>query len=403
MSTEATTPLPLSGIRVIELTHMVMGPVTGVILADLGAEVIKIEPPGGDKTRRLKGSGTGYFAMYNRNKHSLCVDLNAPAGQALARRLIGSADVLLENFRLGAMAERGLDYASLAADHPGLIYCSLKGFLPGPYEHRAALDELTQMMGGLAYMTGPPGQPMRAGASVIDVTGGMFGVIAVLSALEERRRNGRGQQVISGLFETTAFLVGQHIAQQTITGQAPVPMSVRNSAWSVYDIFDAQDGEKVFVAVVSDGQWRKLCQAFGFDDWAGDPDLASNAARCVRRAEILSRLSERFAGMSGAELMERLEAIGLPFASIQKPGDLLDDPHLNASGGLLDMHVPGTGALRLPALPVAMRGARMAARHDPPAPGEGSRALLAHLGLATDEVDGLISAGIVEEPGTATP
>ena len=402
MSTEPKPRLPLEGLRVIELSHMVMGPVTGVILADLGAEVIKLEPPGGDKTRWLKGSGAGYFAMYNRNKRSLCVDLDAPAGGALARRLIGAADVLLENFRPGAMAERGLDYASLAAENPGLIYCSLKGFLPGPYQRRVALDEVAQMMGGLAYMTGPPGQPMRAGASVIDVAGGMFGVIAVLAALEERRRSGKGQHVVSGLFETTAFLVGQHIAQQLVTGEAPPPMSVRDPAWSVYDVFEVQHGEKVFVAVVSDGQWRKLCGAFGFDDWADDPALATNNGRCARRDRVLPRLAERFGSMRSAELMARLEELGLPFASIRRPADLLDDPHLNASGGLLDLDVPGaagrTPRPRLPALPVAMRDARLPLRASPPALGDGTRALLAELGFDADEIDGLVDAGVVREP-----
>ena len=184
---------------------MVMGPAMGVILADLGAEVIKVEPIGGDKTRRLKGSGAGYFSMYNRNKKSICVDMKTDAGMQLVMRLIESADVLIENFRPGAMEKIGLGYEQLKAFNPGLIYCSLKGFLSGPYENRTALDEVAQMMGGLAYMTGLPDKPTRAGSSVIDITGGMFGVIGVLASLERRHTTGQGEFVSSSLFETTTW------------------------------------------------------------------------------------------------------------------------------------------------------------------------------------------------------
>nr|WP_255399457.1 CoA transferase [Oceanicoccus sp. KOV_DT_Chl] len=213
--------LPLSGIKVVEFTHMVMGPTVGVILADLGADVIKIEPIQGDNTRRLKGSGAGYFPMYNRNKKSLCVDLKSEQGHQLAERLAAKADVVIENFRPGAMDKLGFGYEQLSALNPRLIYCSLKGFLSGPYQHRTALDEVTQMMGGLAYMTGLPDRPMRAGSSVIDITGGMFGVIGILAALEERHRTGKGKEVVSSLYETTAYMVGQHMAQQAVSGEEP--------------------------------------------------------------------------------------------------------------------------------------------------------------------------------------
>ena len=270
---------PLQGIKVVEFTHMVMGPTAGVILGDLGADVIKVEPLKGDNTRRLKGSGAGYFPMYNRNKRSIALDLKHPKGRDVARQLIQSADIVLENFRTGTMAKLGLDYESLKADHPSLIYCSLKGFLSGPYENRVALDEVTQMMGGLAYMTGLPDRPLRAGSSVIDITGGMFGVIAILSALHRRRETGEGSHVTSALFETTAFLVGQHMAQQAVSGDAPPPMSVRQSAWAVYDIFELNSGERLFVGIVSDTLWQRFCEEFGLTDWATDATLASNAGR----------------------------------------------------------------------------------------------------------------------------
>jgi len=345
---------------------MVMGPVAGVILADLGAEVIKIEPPGGDKTRRLLGSGAGYFPMYNRNKQSLCLDTKSEQGLAVARRLCERADIVIENFRPGAMERLGLGYAALKAVNPGLIYCSLKGFLPGPYDHRTALDEVTQMMGGLAYMTGLPGKPMRAGASVVDVTGGMFGVIAILAAVEQRHRTGEGQHVQSSLFETTGFLVGQHMAQHAVSQKPLQPMSVRTSAWAVYDIFDTADDEQLFVAVVSDSQWKLFCEAFGFTTFAADRSLDTNSARVARRDEILPLIRERLGRLGKQELMDALDHTGLPFAAIARPEDLFDDPQLNA-GGLVEVTLADGRRVKLPALPVAFNDQRLGLRHDLPA------------------------------------
>ena len=293
-----SSALPLQGIKVVEFTHMVMGPTVGVILADLGADVVKIEPLAGDNTRRLKGSGAGYFPMYNRNKQSICVDLKSEAGAELARRLVSGADILIENFRPGAMDKLGFGYKAMSALNPRLIYCSLKGFLSGPYEHRTALDEVTQMMGGLAYMTGLPDRPLRAGSSVIDITGGMFGVIGILAALERRHRTGLGELVSSALFETTAFMVGQHMAQQAVSGDIPPPMSVRRSAWSVYDIFESGDGERIFVGVVSDTLWRRFCEEFELSEFADDPALAANNERVQQRDRILPAIEQLFAAMS---------------------------------------------------------------------------------------------------------
>lgn len=389
--------LPLTGIKVVEFTHMVMGPAAGVLLADLGAEVLKIEPLNGDNTRRLNGSGAGYFPMYNRNKRSLCIDLKSDAGRAVVLELIADADILIENFRPDAMDKLGFSYEALSERNPGLIYCSLKGFLDGPYQHRTALDEVTQMMGGLAYMTGLPGKPMRAGSSVIDITGGMFGAIAMLAALEERHRTGRGQKVKSSLYESTAFMVGQHMAQQAVSGIAPQPMSVRTSAWAVYDIFDTADGEQVFVGVVSDTQWRLLCEAFSFEAFMADESLHLNNDRVARRDRILPVIRERFGAMSKAELMAKLDKTGLPFAPIASPSDLFDDPHLNDSGGLLELTLPHNGVkTKLPAIPVDMGGRRMTIRHDIPREGEGARAALLSAGVTEAEIDRLVAEGVVK-------
>jgi crotonobetainyl-CoA:carnitine CoA-transferase CaiB-like acyl-CoA transferase len=381
---------PLSGLKAIEFTHMVMGPAIGMILADLGADVTKVEPLNGDNTRRLPGSGAGYFSMYNRNKKSLCVDMKSAEGKAAARALVDQADIVIENFREGAMNDLGFGYESLAVTNPRLIYCSAKGFLAGPYEHRTALDEVAQMMGGLAYMTGLPGKPMRAGASVIDVTGAMFGVIGILAAVEERHRTGRGQKVSSSLFETTAFLVGQHMAQYAVTGKPAPPMSTRLSAWGVYDIFETKRGDPVFIGVVSDTQWRKFCEAFGLSEFAADKTLDRNADRVAQRDRVIGTLRELFHSFDKQELMDKLEHTGLPFAPVSKPEELGDDPHLNAGEGLVTVTLPSGQTTRLPALPVAMNGRRFALYRDLPREGEHTREVLASAGLSAQEIDTLI-------------
>jgi len=387
--------LPLSGIRVVEFTHMVMGPTVGVILADLGADVTKIEPIKGDNTRRLLGSGAGYFPMYNRNKKSVCLDLKNPEGHKIAEQMIEGADIVIENFRPGAMDKLGFGYDDLKKNNKGLIYCSAKGFLTGPYENRTALDEVTQMMGGLAYMTGPPGKPLRAGASVIDVTGGMFAVIGILAAMEERHRTGEGKKVTSSLYETTVFLVGQHIAQYAVTGNPAPPMPARISAWAIYDVFEAGDGEPVFVGVVSDTQWKKFCDAFDLDDLGADEELAKNNGRVKARETLLPRIRELFKGFNKADLMAKLEDVGVPFAPIAKPEDLLDDPHLNAGDGFVELTIPQNGAkVKLPALPLELDGERLGLHLDLTHEGENTKDVLKDLGYSDEDIARLGEAGI---------
>ena len=383
---------PLSGLKVAEFTHMVMGPTAGLLLADLGADVIKIEPLGGDNTRRLKGSGGGYFAMYNRNKASLCLDLKSTDGIAVATDIVARSDIVIENFRPGAMDKLGLGYDALSAQNPALIYLSLKGFLSGPYEHRTALDEVAQMMGGLAYMTGLPDRPMRAGSSVIDISGGMFGVIGVLSALQERHNTGKGRHITSSLFETTAFMVGQHIAQQGVLGEEPPPMSVRRSAWSVYDIFTSSDGARIFVGVVSDSLWQRFCAEFEFQEWAESLELASNNQRVNHRDTLIPAIQAIFDTLDKKHLMQRLDRAGVPFAPINKPIDLVDDPHMNA-GGLLDVTLSNGDTIKLPALPIEFDGEKSGLERDLPAPGAGAREHLEKLGLESTMIEQLITQG----------
>ena len=352
-----SVPTPLAGLRVVEFTHMVMGPAVGAILAALGAEVTRVEPPGGDPTRRLIGSGAGYFPMYNRHKASVSLDLKSADGLAAARALTADADILVENFRPGALDRLGLGYATLAGINPRLVYCSLKGFLPGPYENRTALDEVAQMMGGLAYMTGPPGRPLRAGSSVIDVTGGMFGVIGILAAIEERHRTGRGQKVQASLFETAVYLVGQHMAQMAVTGAAAAPMPVRVSAWAIYDVFETRD-DPVFIGVVSDSQWMTFCRTFSLDELGDDDSLRRNNDRVRARDRILPTIRALIGSLTRAEVIAKLDGTGLPFAPIARPEDMFTDPHLLASSGLEEVILPNGTTTWLPTLPLEMDGRR---------------------------------------------
>jgi crotonobetainyl-CoA:carnitine CoA-transferase CaiB-like acyl-CoA transferase len=384
-------------VRVLEFAHMVMGPSCGLVLADLGAEVIKVEPLNGDNTRRLEHAGAGFFPVFNRNKKSLAIDLQHPEGKEIVLKLLRTADVLTENFRPGALDRLGFSYGRLKEDNPRLVYCSLKGFLHGPYEHRLALDEVTQMMGGLAYMTGLPDRPLRAGASVVDILGGTFAAVAILAALRSRERTGRGMQVTSALFESTAYLVAQHMAQYELTGEAPPPMSVKRPAWGVYDIFETAGGGRLFIGVVTDTQWQVFCREFQLADLADDQRLKTNGQRVKERAWLIPRINQITRGHSQEALAAKLEAIGMPFAPIAKPWDLLDDPHLNASGGLLETSIEGK-RLRVPALPVALDGQRLAKRADPPHVGEHARELLAGLGCSREEIDGLRDRGIVTLP-----
>jgi crotonobetainyl-CoA:carnitine CoA-transferase CaiB-like acyl-CoA transferase len=389
---------PLQGLKVIEFTHMVMGPAVGAILAGLGAEVIRIEPIGGDQTRTLQGSGAGYFAMYNRDKQSICLDLKSEAGLKIARQLVASADILIENFRPGALDRLGLSYDAMAALNARLIYCSEKGFLPGPYENRTALDEVAQMMGGLAYMTGPPGKPLRAGASVIDVTGGMFGVIAILAAVEERHRTGRGQKVQSSLFETTVYLVGQHMAQMAVTGTAAAPMPARISAWAIYDVFETADDSAIFIGVVTDALWEKFCALFNLTDLWDDESLRKNNDRVAARARIMPEIRELIARYSCADILAKLEGTGLPFAPIGRPEDMFDDPHLLASGGLEPVCLPDGRETRLPTLPIEMNGQRVGQRRTEqpaqlPKPGKDTTAILSGLGYSGTQIADLITNG----------
>jgi crotonobetainyl-CoA:carnitine CoA-transferase CaiB-like acyl-CoA transferase len=389
---EVSATQPFAGIKVVEFTHMVMGPTCGLVLADLGAEVIKVEPIEGDKTRSLLGSGAGYFPAFNRNKKSIALDLKSEKGLEAARRLIGEADVVSENFRPGTMEKLGLDYATLSKVNPRLIYVSHKGFLAGPYEKRTALDEVVQMMGGLAYMTGRPGDPLRAGASINDIMGGMFGAIGAMAALRQREITGRGCEIQASLYENNLFLVSQHMMQYAVTGKPPAPMPDRISAWAIYDVFTVKDDEQIFLAAVSDRQWVNFCNALGLQSLLDDPRLATNNKRVEARTWMMPILREHLKNYSAAELVTIFEAEGLPFAPIARPQDLFNDPHLVATGGLAPLQISDECETVVPLLPLAIDGKRLGVRMNPPRVGEHTRQLLQDAGYTSEDIDALLAS-----------
>ena len=397
MSTDQTqvTSLPYAGIRVIEFTHMVMGPTCGMVLGDLGAEVIKIEPMDGDKTRGLLGSGAGFFSMFNRNKKSIAVNINTPAGRKIVQELIATADILCENFKPGTMKKLQLDYDSLKGQFPRLIYVSHKGFLPGPYDHRTALDEVVQMMGGLAYMTGTEEKPLRAGASVNDMMGGIFGAMGAMAALRQRDLTGQGQEIQSALFENNVLLVGQHMMQYAVTGKPAKPMPSRISAWGIYDVFEVAQAEKIFLAVVSDTQWKIFCDIFNWPDLFQNTSYATNNQRVQSRATLIPLIKARLQSYSAQRISQLFADHGLPYAAITRPEQLFDDPHLNATGGLAKIIISdGLKAgqeVTTPLLPITMDGKRLPIRFNPPKTGEHSNTILAELGYSFEEIQELLA------------
>ncbi len=390
--------LPLADITVLELSHTIMGPTTGLVLADMGARVIKIEPaPDGDETRQHTGFGSGLFPCFNRNKQSLAVDLKTVQGKTIFEKLIRVSDVLVENYAPGTMDRLGFRYERVSELNPRMIYCTLKGFMPGPYEHRPALDEVVQMMGGLAYMTGPPGRPLRAGASVVDMMGGCFGVIGILTALHERNVTGKGQLVTATLFETVAMLMAPHMAVSAVTGQPSVPLPERGRTWSVYNLFETADRDTVFVGITSDRQWKRFCREFGYDDLLADERLATNESRIQELEWFLPELKRRLATMSKPDIMATAERADVPFAPVATPADLFDDPQLNQSGGLVEIAFPNGIKAKLPKLPLRMNEHDLGLRNHPPAVGQNAREIMKSLGFTDEQIDELCREGVIVE------
>jgi crotonobetainyl-CoA:carnitine CoA-transferase CaiB-like acyl-CoA transferase len=393
--TQTDGTLPLAGVRVLEFCHAIMGPTAGLILADLGADVIKVEPADGDSTRRLVGFAAGFFPAFNRNKRSLAIDLKSKDGLTLLHRLAATADAVIENYAPGTMNRLHCGYEDLSKINPRIIYCALKGFLSGPYEHRPALDEVVQYMAGLAYMTGPPGQPLRAGSSVVDIMGGIFAVIGIQAALRERERTGRGQMIKSALFECTAFLMAQHMAGQAATGRAPPPMPAREGAWAIYDPFETKDGEQIFVGLTSDRQWRRFCEHFERGDLLQNPAYQTNEDRVRARPVLRPLVRAIVARHTLAELAETFDRIDIPFAPVAKPGDLFDDPQLNAGGRMIEIAFANGTRTKIPRLPIEIGDHDLKLRRQAPEIGEHTAEILAELGLTRNAIEALNNRHIV--------
>jgi crotonobetainyl-CoA:carnitine CoA-transferase CaiB-like acyl-CoA transferase len=393
---------PLAGLRVLEFSHTVMGPTAGLLLADMGADVIKVEPaPAGDHTRRLSGFASGFFAAFNRNKRSIVLDLKTAEGQSIVHRLVAETDVVLENYGPGTMERLGCGYEQLAPLNSRLIYLALKGYLAGPYEHRPALDEVVQFHTGLAYMTGPPGTPLRAGASVVDIMGAVFGVVAVQAALRERDATGLGQRVGSALFESAAFLMATHMSGIAATGREMPPMPARQGAWAIYQVFSTQNGGQLFIGVTSDQQWPRFLEEFGLQALGEDPRLATNASRVQERAWLIPALQQAIGTLPLDEVSAKCERASISWAPVGKPADLYNDAHLLA-GGLLDVLVPQFGSdtsimTKLPALPIEFGAERdrPVLRMQPPVLGEHTAQILATAGYTSAEIEGLADRHVI--------
>ena len=381
---KATEFRPLAGIRVVEASHVVMGPACGMFLAGLGAEVVKVEPPGGEPTRRLEGMGGSFFASFNRGKKSVSLDLGTESGRLALGKLLARADVLVENFS-GATAERmGVGGPNLRARHPHLIVAACKGFLSGPYADRTAADEVVQMMTGLAYMTGPTGRPLRAGASITDILGGLFGALGVVAALRERDRGETGREIRVGLFESGLFTVAQHMMAYALGGKESPPMPEREFSWPVYDVFDTSDGRQVFVGAITEGQWTGLCQALGMDNLISDPDLQDRNGRMSARDRTIPEFQRVISGYGARQLSELLNAHGVSCATVHRPAEMFSDPQ--AGVHLCLSRLPDGRQVRGPGMPLEIDGAPLGAPMDLPAAGADTESVLRALGLAPDEI-----------------
>ncbi|MEC9185028.1 MAG: CaiB/BaiF CoA-transferase family protein [Pseudomonadota bacterium] len=378
---------PLAGTRVVEMTHMIMGPSCGMFLALMGAEVIKIEPPLGDKTRNLTGMGSPFFPLFNRGKVSVQLELSTDAGRDALDRLLKTADIFVDNFRDQSLAKMGADPVDLRAKFPNLILASHKGFLEGPYKDRTAMDEVVQMMTGLAYMTGPKGRPLRFGSSAIDIFGGLFGAFAAMGALMERQNSGKGRDIRVGLFESGLLFAAQHMVQFELEGTSPPPMPERNFSWPVYDIMKTADGRQIFVGAVTEGQWDALCGYLGLDDLIADERLQSRMDQINARSWTIPIVEKAIGKRNYRQLLEDFEKLGIPFSPINKPSELFEDPHVLRDGGLVRSNMADGRTFRAPALPFEIDGRMMSASGDRPSIGQETNRILSELGLSKVEIE----------------
>jgi len=345
------TQAPLAGVRVVELARILAGPWAGQTLADLGAEVIKVESPAGDDTRnwgppfidRSGDRSAAYFHGCNRGKASIAVDFRTDAGQARVRDLVRDADILIENFKVGGLAKYGLDYDSLSALNPGLIYCSITGFgQNGPYAHRAGYDYIIQGMSGFMSITGAPdGQPQRAGVAVTDLFTGLYSVAGILAALHQRAQTGRGQHIDMALLDCAVAATANQAMNYLATGVAPGRTGNYHPNLAPYQVFDCADGY-IIIATGNDAQYRRLCDVLGCPELAQAPEFLTNADRVANREALNDALSERTRRFPRADLLAACEGQGIPAGPINDLSEVFDDPQVRARGLRVELDgVPG--------------------------------------------------------------
>lgn len=390
---------PISDITVVELGHIVAGPFCGMILADLGADVIKVERPAtGDMLRDSSELGNSTFDYLNRNKSSVTIDLKSEEGSAVFKRLIDEADVVVENFGPQATDRLGIGYDDLSKDREGLIYCSIKGFTPGPYEEYPALDPIAESLSGLMSVTGREDMPpVRSGTSIADMAAAMYAVIAILGALRHREQTGEGAHLYSGLFESTVSLMGYWLAYTETYGKVPKPLGASHMNWSPYEVFRGIDGTWVFIGPAGQAQWERMCHSLSLDDLLEDPRFETLADRRQHNEELIDILRDRLSGYSSTEIVERLREVDVPVAPVNDIDDVLQDPHLDEIGMLQKIATTeGDGdEIRVPRYPIFSDGHEHAPLRSPPALGEQTEAILSELGFADDEIESLRTADVI--------
>jgi crotonobetainyl-CoA:carnitine CoA-transferase CaiB-like acyl-CoA transferase len=393
--------LPLQGVRVLELSHIVAGPSGGMILADLGADVIKVEHPVAGDTARSQANRGSTFYTYNRNKKFLALDLRQPEGKKIFEKLVARADIVFDNFAPGALARLGLDYAWGRKVNKRIIYCSVKGFLPGPYADRPYLDELAQMEGGLAYLTGYENQPMRAGASITDIGAATYGIVGILAALYRREQTGEGDSIEAGLYETIVFWISQYVTSAQITGQNPPPRGEQSSGmgramgWGVYQLFPTSDGKQVFIAVTGNRHWAGLCDALGFDDWKNSPEFSNNRKRTAEKPRIAQRITEAVKKLTYDDITQRLYKALVPYAPVGTPLHILQDKHMSEGARWLPLKV-GDKDFKVPKLPFSLGGTRdFEVRTQDGSLGADTDAVLSELGYSAAEIAALKERKVV--------